>query len=392
MVYPKIYLVIDNCFAIKRWVKPSEWMDVIKNIGFSYVEASTDNEYDPLFSTRGYMEDWINEVSIHQKENNMRVVNFYTGYQTYRTIGLAHHDRRIRKKLFEGWHKKLIRYASRIKAGIGFSFFALPDKVLQDPKKYKETMNMVLVILSKLAVFAWDYGQVPLSVEQMYAPHQPPWTIEGAKRYLKDMYNLSGVPSYITIDVGHQVGQRKFKRPDIVRIKENLKKFRSGEWVENLWLGPQSAYELFFNALKCSESEEEDFVLRIQDEMDRCPYFFADEIDGDTYKWLEELGCYSPIIHMQQTDGITSNHAPFTKKNNIKGIIKGDKLLKAIAKSYEKDSEEGMPPKSNEVYLTFEIFSSNTDINYNTIQRMKETLYYWRQFVPYDGLTLNRLI
>ena len=59
---PELYLVLDNCFAIKRWVRPAEWMRVAKEIGFSYVQASTDNEMDPLFSTEGYMDEWFREV------------------------------------------------------------------------------------------------------------------------------------------------------------------------------------------------------------------------------------------------------------------------------------------------------------------------------------------
>ena len=49
MSYPRIYLVLDNCFAIKRWIKPSEWMQIAQDLGFGYVQASTDNEIDPLF-------------------------------------------------------------------------------------------------------------------------------------------------------------------------------------------------------------------------------------------------------------------------------------------------------------------------------------------------------
>jgi hypothetical protein len=59
-------------------------------------------------------------------------------------------------------------------------------------------------------------------------------------------YRLSGKPSYITVDFGHQVGQRRFLRPDDFTIRKSLMRFRSGEWVENLWLGSGSAHGLFF--------------------------------------------------------------------------------------------------------------------------------------------------
>ena len=33
MIDPKIYLGIDNCFALKRWTTPAEWAKVIKDLG-----------------------------------------------------------------------------------------------------------------------------------------------------------------------------------------------------------------------------------------------------------------------------------------------------------------------------------------------------------------------
>lgn len=37
MRFPKIYLGLDNCFAIKRWINPEDWMRVTREIGFSYI-------------------------------------------------------------------------------------------------------------------------------------------------------------------------------------------------------------------------------------------------------------------------------------------------------------------------------------------------------------------
>lgn len=39
MNYPKIYLVLDNCFAIKRWVEPETWGPLIKQLGFEIGRA-----------------------------------------------------------------------------------------------------------------------------------------------------------------------------------------------------------------------------------------------------------------------------------------------------------------------------------------------------------------
>jgi|SRR5271157_1416599 len=55
--------------------------------------------------------------------------------------------------------------------------------------------------------------------------------------------------------------------------------------------------------------------------------------DRDPYKWLEEYGQLSPIVHIQQTDGEADHHWSFTKEHNAQGIIKFDKVLNSLEKS-----------------------------------------------------------
>ncbi len=393
MDYPRIYLVLDNCFAIKRWVTPADWMRVIQEIGASYVEASTDNECDPLFSTSEYLDSWAGQVLAEGRKRGMRIANFYTGYQTYRTVGLAHHDPRIRAKLRDEWLKPMVRLARKVEAaGIGFSFFAMPDDVLQSPEAYARREDVILGILSEIVEYAWSGGRVAISVEQMYAPHQPPWTIQGSRGYLSKLFGRTGKPSYITIDVGHQVGQRRFLRPGAESVGALLRKYRRGENMTNVWLGPSSAYERFLRAAAEPASGDEAAIGEILAEMDRYPYLFAQDTDGDTYAWLEQLGCYSPIIHMQQTDGISAHHAPFTAENNRKGIIEGRRFLEALARSYQWPPEDGMPPRTDAVYLSMELFAANTDFNRDTLSRLKESMAYWRRYVPRDGARLDELL
>ena len=126
--------------------------------------------------------------------------------------------------------------------------------------------------------------------------------------------------------------------------------------------------------------------------MARYPHLFSfDPADSDPYAWLEALACYSPIMHMQQTNGVTSSHAAFTEDNNAAGIIDGARLLAAIAKSYEKE-DPAMPPKAEAIYLSFEIFASNAEHPREIKNKLKETCAYWRTFIPKDGMPLNELI
>jgi sugar phosphate isomerase/epimerase len=93
--------------------------------------------------------------------------------------------------------------------------------------------------------------------------------------------------------------------------------------------------------------------------------------ERDPYPWLEKLGQYSPIIHLQQTVLNKSNHWPFTEEYNNVGIIHGEKVLAALEKSGCK-----------ETLLMFEIgHREHWDSDFKVIEETKASVDYWRQFV-----------
>lgn len=389
MNYPRIYLVLDNCFAIKRWVRPSEWMQIAQDLGFRYVQASTDNEIDPLFCTESSMDDWFREVKRLQKEKGMRVVNFYTGYQTYRTVGLAHYDRSVRMKIKNEWIKSLILRIADLEAkGLGFSFFAIEHEILQEPGRYRQVMEMLRDEMADIAEFAFQNGGVQVSVEQMYAPHQPPFTIRGAKDFIQNTYAVNKKPIYITIDVGHMVGQNKFLKAD-KRIVADAVRNNS-----TVWLGSDRAYQLFDEAVQCAnENQRRKLIGEIMEDMDEHEYLFSTVKDSNVFKWLEELACFSPIIHMQQTDGRVSNHAAFTPEANGKGIIKGDRVLHAIKQSFDRAAiTKRTQEPVDDIFLSFELFFANTDTKKEIITKLGHTIDYWRKFVPEDGIMLDEAV
>jgi D-erythrulose 1-phosphate 3-epimerase len=389
--YPEIYLAIDNCFAKKRWTDPADWMRVIKELGIDYIEASADNECDPLYTTPDYIKDWVTQIEKNQERYGVKVANFYSGHGTYATLGLAHPDVRLRRHMLENWLKPMIRTASRLKAGLGFFFHAFPEAVLQEPSAYNRAEKDLYDILSRIAVFAAEEGIEYCGVEQMYSPNQIPWTIKGARKLLYEVYHHGGAPFYLTIDTGHQSGQRKFLRPSTEKIDEALNLYKSTHEKPDIWTGPLTSYRIFEQAAN-NELPQSQAVKMMEREMDRYPYLFAEYMDGDPYLWLEELGAYSPIIHLQQTPGNTSSHYPFTEEYNINGIINGQEVLKALIRSYKKKEEKGLPPRCRKIYLTLEIFSGTADISVNLLESLRQSVEYWRQYIPEDSLTLNLLV
>ena len=136
MTDPRIHLAIDNCFASKRWTDPLDWARIVQQLGLRCVEASADNECDPLYADPGYLRDWLGEVQSACKETGVRVVNLYSGHGTYTTLGLAHPDRRNQERILNQWLKVMIANAAQLGAGLGFFCHAFNERILQDPLAY----------------------------------------------------------------------------------------------------------------------------------------------------------------------------------------------------------------------------------------------------------------
>jgi hypothetical protein len=389
---PRIYLAIDNCFASRRWTAPQDWATVIGDLGLQYVEASADNECDPLYTTPDYLADWVTDVERVRERTGVTVVNLYSGHGTYATTGLTHADQRIRDHILQEWLVVMAGVAGELDAGLGFACHAFSEPVMQDPAVYGEAKSDLFARLSALARHAQASGTRSVGIEQMYTPHMIPWTLEGSAELLRQVYREAGHPFYLTIDTGHACAQRRFLRPGREQLRRLLQDRRVGRNLSGLCLGPQTAYDLFRQALDAPPAEASPWLDRIEEEMDRHPYFFAHQEDGEIYLWLERLGCYSPIVHLQQTTGHSSAHLPFTAECNQNGIIHPQPLLRALNRAYAREPESAMPPRCDQIYLTIEVFTATADLPVDIIARLQETVAYWRRWIPQDGLTLSQLL
>jgi hypothetical protein len=287
----------------------------------------------------------------------------------------------------------MIRNAARLGACLGFYCHAFNQATIQDLALSAAAEANLYNRLAELAAYARECSLKTIGVKQMYSPHQIPWTIEGARKLMREVYARRSAPFYLTLDTGHQYGQRKFLRPSRRELKQALQRLCASRKLEpSLWLGPNSAYAGFKEATAAPKAEENVYLHRFEAEMNRYPHLFAVSEDGDTYVWIERLACYSPIIHLQQTDGKSSSHWAFTEEHNRHGIVHADKVLKAIAAAYSQEPEPDLPPHIPESYLTIEVFSGTADIPHSILDGLAETVAYWRRFVPRDGLTLTELL
>jgi O-acetylhomoserine/O-acetylserine sulfhydrylase-like pyridoxal-dependent enzyme len=109
--------------------------------------------------------------------------------------------------------------------------------------------------------------------------------------------------------------------------------------------------------------------------------------------FLLNLGLETLALRMQRycENGLAAARLPFTNHENKKGIIDGADLLKALKESYDQVDNATMPEKSDEIFLTMEIFTGTASILHDILKDYRDSVKYWRRFVPLDGLSLNDL-
>jgi D-erythrulose 1-phosphate 3-epimerase len=371
---PRIHLAIDNCFAFKRYTQPDDWAQVIASLGLRNVEASADTELDPLYMGVPYLRDWALRVKEAEARHGVRVCNLYSGHGTYTTLGLTHSDERVRERMILDWFFPMIQMAGELGCGMGFFAHAFHHRCLQDRALYEQQVALLIQSLTRLNRHAGQFGCRTLGIEQMYSPHQYPWRIRDAEELLRLVTRESGRDFYFTEDVGHH--HVKFMRPTREAV--------TSAGARGVWLGTDRAFAL-------ADAEGAAAWDEISSEVEGNPQLFSTVRDGDCYAWLETLGCYSPILHLQQTDGRTSAHLPFTDEHNRRGRITGEGVLCALQRAYERPDQPGMPTRCEDVYLTLEIFSGTTSIMHDLLADCRTSVEYWRRFVPADGLDLAEL-
>lgn len=385
---PRIHLGIDNCFAIKRWVTPFEWGRVIKEMGLKYIEAVPDLECEPLFTPQDYRDDWVDEVLRMQQSLDMKVVMLYSNDSTYDTIGLSHPDARVREHLVNKWFAPFIDMAAAIQADVGYYVQATPESMLYSHEGRSQAYANALSGMVQINKMAAGSGIQHVALEQMYTPHQPPFTIDGMRKLMLEVSKASGSPLYLTEDVGHHC--QLYLRPSINELQAASKKY-SEDGLVACWLASEEAVQLFCKASQkgyLSDSE----IKRLQKHFDDNPDQFSKPEDNDCYAWLSRLGGWSPVIHLQQTNGTHSSHEPFLEANNARGIIHPVKVLQALSKCYNSGADPDMPAMCEDIYLVQELYISTREIGYQGLHKMRRSTEYLRKFIPEDGMRLSELL
>lgn len=385
---PKLYLCIDNCFAYKRWVRPLDWMLLIRDMGLKYVEQSADTECDPMYMGPAYMREWTEWVRRDSEKTGVEVVNVYSGHGTYTTCGMTHWHDGVRRRFLDGWMKAQVDTAAAVGAGFGFFAHGIEHGALQTPEAYRERLERLYDDLAELSRYAAEKRLPGICIEQMYTPHMPPWTIRGAETLMREVLARGGAPLYLTIDLGHMNGQQFFQRPDRAAIVESILSRRERPDAFRPWLGTEAAHAVHRAAVR-GEMRPDAAADAILEDVERNPHLFARPEDGSIQSWVEALGQYGNIVHLQQTDGKSSPHWPFTEKYNQIGVASGEQLIESLSKAYARPPVPGLPEPAASIALTLEPFVGTLANPYTAVEEIAASVEYWRRFIPRDGMTLS---
>ena len=379
---PRIVLSVDSCFASKRWPEAQDWAKIVSDCGVRYVEVSADSDLDPLYTDPSLYAERMKNLRLLFDDCGLSASCFYSGHGTYSMSGFGSPDKAQRRFLAERWLLPFAKSASRMGAGVGWYFQSIPENALNDPIKFGGAKTYIEDAVRKAAALVREAGCSFAAVEQMYSPSQIPWTIDGTLDFIRQ------TGAYTTLDTGHQTGQRHFLRPD----RETLAAGLHGK--SSPYVGTSNAANLYRLAKSgvTGGNSPDDLLRRVEEDMDVHPYLFAREEDGDLCRWLEALGRWSPVIHLQQTDGRASLHRPFTQTTARDGIVIPEKVLRALKRAFDAPELPGMPPRVSEIHLTLELFFPLTQPSYSVIEELKASVRLWRQFIPEDGLSLDDLI
>lgn len=387
---PIISIGIDNCFAIKRWVTPSEWARVIREMGMRYVEGVTDLEIEPLLTPKEYHDDWIAEVNEQQAKHGIDVVMMYSNDSTYDTVGLAHPDRRVREHYVENWFDEFLRITGAIGAAAGYFVHGIPEELLFDKRRYQEAKSNIHSCFCRIGALAQQHNVGTVALEQMYTPHQPPFTIDGMRQLMRQMKHDSLTPLYLTEDVGHHCPY--YLMPTEETLRSGFARYCTDGYIP-IWLGSLCAQGLFAAERQAGRTElRKETIQAILEDSLQNSHLFCSQRDTDCYEWLRALGAWSPIIHLQQTDGKHSSHAPFSPETNATGIIHPVRILRALAECYKQPEDPTMPPRCEQIYLIQELYLSTKDIGYQGLNRLAWSTDYLRHFIPKDGMRLSELL
>lgn len=198
----KLYLGVNNCWAVKRWPLPEDWIEICRRFDVENVQFSFDL-LDPKTSEPA-LSNMIRRVKEISSEADVNIQSTFTGLAAYSMNLLTHPDPGMRADALD-WYGRAIEVTSLM--GVDTTGGHLAAQSYNDFRDLKRRGFMEQVLIDSvryLASYARSMGLKMLLWEPMPVMREPPTTIEDSKRLLEKVNFKDGVLVRLTIDLGHQ--------------------------------------------------------------------------------------------------------------------------------------------------------------------------------------------
>jgi len=210
----KFVLGVNNCWAVKRYAMPREWIEItatkldVKVVQFSF------DLLDPRTKQEA-RDAMIWETLNAAREYGITIHSAFTGLAAYSFNLLMHPDPGMREDALD-WYEAAIEAASKLNVvAVGGHVAAMTWGDYEDPKRRELMISVLLDELRYLSKLAKASGLRMLLWEPMPVAREPPSTISEAKELLRLVNEGAHAPVKLCIDVGHACSPWATRKEDL---------------------------------------------------------------------------------------------------------------------------------------------------------------------------------
>lgn len=216
----KVRLGINTGFALNRYPKPEQWLQIVgEELQLRSVQLTADL-LNPSMDQH-IVNDYVEQVKYFSSKYKVHVDSVMTGAFT-RVNHFAHPDEEVREYWLR-WFQQLT-YVSKLLGATNVSSHLgiLCYEDFQDTVRRKAMLRTTVSYWKRLAAYAKTIGIEYLSWEPMSIGREFGETIK-ATEDVQEMIQDSAIPIYLCLDVGH--GDATSGNPHDVDYKKWIEKF-----------------------------------------------------------------------------------------------------------------------------------------------------------------------
>jgi sugar phosphate isomerase/epimerase len=197
---------INLSFAIKRWVEPEVWAELVsRQLRLRLVQFTYDL-LDPWWpaASRNAM---AARVRCATADWGLEIESVFSGLANYCFDGLLHPEAEGRSASLEWW-KRAFDVAAAVGAkASGGPLGGMSVRDAADPARRSQRYRDLLDAVEELTVAAKQAGLERLQVECTPLAREIPYTVEQSRKFLSDLEGRCAVPVKLLVDIGHALYQ-----------------------------------------------------------------------------------------------------------------------------------------------------------------------------------------